>query len=452
MKVTNRKIDFTEGKIMSKLFIFSIPLFFNYFFQYLYNIIDSLVVGIFQSKIALAAIGASTSITNITLGFFTGLSAGSTILIARYYGSKKDEELSDSVHSAIFFSIIIGLIFTVLGVCFSKALLVMTSCPDEMLGEATLYLVIFFSGTIFNSLYNACSTIMLAVGDSKTPFKYLLISSLLKTVSIFLLIAVMKTGVVGAALSTIIAQSISSLMMIYELMKVKSAYKIELYKLKTINFDILKKMLLLALPVAAQQVIVRLSFLIPQNYINTFGTEAIAGISVAQKINNMAMVPANVINVATTTFVAQNIGINQEKRAVKGILYSCVLSFVVAVVIVGLIYAYAPSLVGIFNTDSNVIMYGTQMIRTLAPFFIVMAIYDVFSGTLKGYGMTKEIMILTIISVVIIPTIYLIITMTYYRNIQFIYWYYPLAWTLYFLFLLVTTTIVVRKSLKKGNY
>ena len=443
-----KKMDFTSGPIMKGLLVFSVPLFLNNVFQNLYNIVDSLVVGIYQSKEALAAIGASTAITNVVLGFFTGLSAGSTIMIASNYGSRKEKELKESIMSAIVYSLAIGLMFTIVGVLLSKRLLMLTTCPDDILEQATLYLAVFFLGSIFTALYNACSTILLAVGDSKTPFKYLVIASFMKTGLVMLLVAVMKTGVLGAALSTVLAQGVSGIMIFIYLTRIDEEYRIDIHQMRNINFPMMKKMLVLALPVAFQQVIVRLSFLIPQHYVNSFGTDAIAGISVGQKIYNLAMIPASVINVVTTTFVSQNMAIENKKRTLKGMGYSAIIGFSAAVVMVALIYGFAPNLVRLFNNDPGVLGYGVKMIRTVCPFLIVMAIYDVFSGSLKGFGMTKTVLWSTVITVVIIPIIYLLFVMNRFGNIEFIYWYYPLAWTLYFMILLVIFINTVNNKIR----
>ena len=318
--------DLTQGSITGQLVMFMLPILLGQIFQSVYNSVDAIVVGNALGKTALAAGTSCADIGFLLVGFFSGLSTGAGVLFARYFGAKKQQLLHDSIHTAVLFSVIVGMSMAVTGVLVTPLLLKMTDCPPDVYGEAEAYLRIYLVGILFTAIYNVGAAVLRAVGDSKNPFLYLVISSVSNIFLDLLFVMVIPMGVAGAAFATILAQGLSVALVFRRLIKADDVYKLSLRDLK-IDKKILKEVIDLGLPSAIQSSLISLSNLFVLRYINGFGSSATAGIGAAQKIDKFAGIPAQSLGLSLAPFVSQNFGAGKTDRAVKGIRVSVALAF-----------------------------------------------------------------------------------------------------------------------------
>ena len=319
--------DLTKGSIVKAIILFSVPLLIGNLFQQLYNAVDSYVVGNYVGKVALAAVGASTPIINMLIGFFMGISTGAGVVIAQFFGAGDLSKMKKAIHNSIALTLVIGVVLTVIGLVFNDPILKAIGVPNDVFSEASTYLSIYFWSLIFVMIYNMGSGILRSVGDSKRPLYFLIFSSIINIVLDFLFVKNFGFGVAGAGYATLIAQAISAIMVMYVLMKTEDSYKVVL---KDIKFDkeILLKIIKIGLPTGFQQSIVSLSNVIVQSYINVYGASVIAGYSVTIKIDGFVNLPLQAFNMAITTFVGQNIGAKQYNRVKKGAYITTFLAMV----------------------------------------------------------------------------------------------------------------------------
>ena len=287
--------DMIKGSIFKSILWFSIPLLIGNFFQQLYNTVDSYVVGNFVDTNALAAVGASTPVINMLVGFFMGLSAGAGVVISQYFGGRRKEDMSKAVHSSIALTALLSVVFTVAGMLFTKPLLRAIGVPEEVLPHSSLYLTIYFAGMTFSLFYNMGSGILRAVGDSRHPLIYLAVASLVNIALDFLFVCGFHMGIAGVAIATIIAQAVSSAMVMYKLMHTQEDYKLELRKIH-FHKKMVKKIIAFGFPAALQQSITSFSNVIVQSYINRFGATAMAGYSAAIRIDGFLQLPLQSFN------------------------------------------------------------------------------------------------------------------------------------------------------------
>lgn len=356
----NESTDLINGKIWKAILWFSIPMLVGNLFQQLYNTVDSYVVGNFVSSGALAAVGQSTPIINTLVGFFTGLATGAGVVIAQYFGGNHLNKMKKAIHTSIALTLILCVLFTILGIGLSKQILILIGSPDSVMAPASLYLRIYFGGISFVCIYNMGSGILRAVGDSKTPLYYLIVASIINIILDFVFVLYFHMGVAGAGWATFIAQGISALLVMIKLVFSKEIYKVE-FKDISIDMPILKKIIEIGVPTALQQSIVSFSNVIVQSYINTFGANAVAGYTSYVKIDGFLQLPIQSFAMAITTFTGQNIGAHAIDRVKKGLRTTMAMTFGVTTIGVLIIYIFGEQLVGIFSSDPEVIKYGYLM-------------------------------------------------------------------------------------------
>ena len=384
----NESTDLIHGKIWKAILWFSIPMLVGNLFQQLYNTVDSYVVGNFVSSGALAAVGQSTPIINTLVGFFTGLATGAGVVIAQYYGGNHLNKMKKAIHTSIALTLILCVLFTILGIGLSRQILVLIGSPDSVMAPASLYLRIYFGGISFVCIYNMGSGILRAVGDSKTPLYYLIVASIINIILDFVFVLYFHMGVAGAGWATFIAQGISALLVIIKLVFSKELYKIEIKEI-SIDKPILKKIIEIGIPTALQQSIVSFSNVIVQSYINTFGANAVAGYTSYVKIDGFLQLPIQSFAMAITTFTGQNIGAHAIDRVKKGLRTTMAMTFGVTLVGVTLVYLFGEQLVGIFSSDPEVIQYGYLMARIFAAGYLTLPIIQIISGALRGVGLSN---------------------------------------------------------------
>ena len=419
--------DLTKGSIVKAIILFSIPLLIGNLFQQLYNAVDSYVVGNYVGKIALAAVGASTPIINMLIGFFMGISTGAGVVIAQFFGAGDLTKMKKAIHNSIALTLVMGVVLTVVGLVFNDPILKAIGVPSDVFSEASTYLSIYFWSLIFVMIYNMGSGILRSVGDSKRPLYFLIFSSVVNIVLDFLFVKYFDFGVAGAGYATLIAQAISAIMVMYVLMKTNDSYKVVL---KDIKFDkeILLRIIKIGLPTGFQQSIVSLSNVVVQSYINVYGASVIAGYSVTIKIDGFVTLPLQAFNMAITTFVGQNIGAKKYERVKKGAYITTFLAMVTIGFFVVFMYFFGCDFIALFNQEKDVIDAGRLMQLTFLPFYIVLPINQVINGVLRGAGRSAVPMYVMIFSFVFLRQIYLFLVTKVTSDIVYVFLGWPTTW------------------------
>ncbi len=422
-----KEIDLTNGEILPNLVRFMLPVLAGQLFQTLYNSVDSVVVGNFVGTNALAAVTASSSITMFFVGFFTGLATGASVVFAMHFGAKEYENLSNDIHTAMTFSIALGILVAAAGILFAPQLLSLVSCPSDVYGDALIYLRIYMVGILFMSLYNVGAAVLRSVGDSQSPFYYLLTSSCMNIVLDVLFVAIMGLGVAGVAIATVISQFTSVCLTFRKMMGMNPAYRFS-FRQMHIDFQILKKIIALGLPAGIQSSITSLSNIYLQHYINQFSAAAIAGIGSAMKIDQFAGMPCNAMGLAMTTYIGQNLGAQKPDRARKGVRIATV-AMAVCVSAVGIpIFFFAKQLMSIFGNDEAMIQYGVGMLHTIMSVYLIMGFQMLYGGIIRGYGYSRETMFMAIGGMVVVRQIWLAVSLGMNFQISNIYLCYPIGW------------------------
>lgn len=408
-------VDMTEGSIIRHLITFAFPLLIGNIFQQLYNTVDTWVVGNYVSNEAFSAVGTVGPVINTLIGFFLGLSSGAGAVISQYYGAKKYKEVGDAVHTSIVMTLIMGVLFTAAGIAMTPMMLEFMKTPAEVMPESRAYLTIYFAGVIGLMIYNIGAGILRAVGDSKRPFYYLVVSAVINTVLDLLFVLVLGMGVEGVAYATVIAQGASAVLVIVALMRADSCIRLSVKKLK-INYEILKKIVGIGFPAALQMAITSFSNVFVQSYINHFGADCMSGWTAYAKIDQLALLPMQSLALAATTFVGQNVGKNDEKRARKGATSAVLMAMGTTVVLMIPVMIFAPHLVAFFNDKPEVVEYGTVILRLQSPFYVLCCINQIYAGVLRGSGKSRVPMVTMLFSFVVFRQAYLYIMANYISN------------------------------------
>lgn len=417
----------TEGKIFRSITLFALPILLGNLFQQMYNVVDSLVVGNVLGGPALAAVTSTGSLIFLLVGFINGIFVGSGVIIARYYGAKNKERLTVAVHTTLAFALLAGLLLSVLGAALTPWALRAVAVPEDVFPQAVTYLRTYFFGGVAIVLYNACVGIFQAVGDSRRPLYYLIAAAILNVVLDILFVAVWDFGVGGAAYATVISQFVSAGLAFTKLTRIDKVYRVQVKKIR-IDGRMLKKLLKMGLPAGVQNSVVGFANVIVQSNINSFGSIAMAGSGSYTKLEGFAFMPITSFSLALTTFIGQNLGARQYERAKKGARFGVMTGVILAEVIGILIYVLAPRLIGLFNSDPDVIAIGTQRARTISLFYFMLALSHLLSGVLRGVGRTKVPMVVMLVSWCVLRIAYITITLRFIPDIRVVFWAYPLTW------------------------
>ena len=424
-----RDVDMTEGNITRHIISFALPLLIGNLFQQLYNTVDTWVVGNYVSNEAYSAVGTVGPIINMLIGFFLGLSSGAGVVISQYYGARQHDKVQETVHTAILMTLIIGVVFTAIGIVMIPLMLKLINMPATVIGEATTYLSIYFAGLLGLMLYNIGAGILRAVGDSRRPFYFLVVCAVLNTVLDLLFVLVFHMGVAGVALATILSQAISAILILITLIRSDSCIHLDLKKLK-IHFPMLKKIFKVGIPAALQMAITSFSNIFVQSYINFFGENCMSGWTTYAKVDQLLFLPMQSISLASTTFMGQNLGKNQVHRARKGVTVSLLLAIASTVVLMIPVLLFSPQIVAFFNGKPEVVEYGSMLLRWLSPFYILCCFNQIYSGALRGAGNTRAPMIIMLTSFVAFRQIYLFAMSRICNEIIPIAMSYPAGWLL----------------------
>ncbi len=420
----------TEGNIIRHLLVFAFPLLVGNLFQQLYNMVDTWVVGNYVGNEAFAAVGSIGPIINMLIGFFLGLSSGAGVVISQYYGAKQEGKVSDTVHTAVLMTLLLGVVFTFVGIFMTPYMLVAMKTDPDVIDESSAYLRIYFAGVIGLMVYNIGAGILRAVGDSRRPFYFLVVSALLNTALDLLFVLAFDMGVEGVALATIIAQGVSAVLIMLALARSSSCIKLSFRRLR-IHTDMLAKIVKVGIPAALQMTITSFSNVFVQSYINSFGKFYMSGWTAYAKIDQLLFLPMQSISLASTTFVGQNLGKNQVDRAKRGINISMGLAAASTAVLMIPVIAFAPSIVEFFNDEAEVIRIGTVLLHHLTPFYILCSVNQVLGGALRGAGNSRAPMLIMLTSFVAFRQVYLFAASRLFPgNFLLLAYGYPAGWIL----------------------
>ena len=420
--------DMTKGPIASQILAFSLPLVAGNLFQQLYNTVDSVVVGHYVGKEALAAIGAITPISMTIIGFFMGLASGASVVVSQYFGAKEFNKLKNCIHTMILGTVICGIVLTFSGVFLTPLILHLMSTPDDVFAQAKTYLQIYFAGILSVMLYNVCSGVLRALGDSKRPLYFLILTSFVNIVLDLLFVIYFKLGIAGVAYATVISQTIAASLVFLMMLKTKECYRVELKKLR-IYKDALIKVLKQGFPGALQVSITAFSNLFVIGYFNAFGSACLAGWSSFNRIDQVSLLPIQSIAIGATTFVGQNHGANKNNRAKKGINVSVFLAFVFVAFLICAFEIFPEGLISIFSKDEQVLKYGSFFLRTGAPFYLFRLLNQVYAGALRGFGNASAPMFIFLFSFVLFRQAYLfVITRIFPSDFIPVAFAYPSGW------------------------
>ena len=442
-KKTKQKGLMTEGVIWKELLLFSVPLLLGNLFQQLYNAVDSVVVGNYIGAQALAAVGSSAPVINLLVSFFMGLSVGAGVIISRYFGARNMESLQDSIHTSLALTMTAGIFMTLFGIIFSPTILRWIGTPSDVMSSSVLYLRIYFGGILSVMLYNMGSGILRAVGDSKNPLYFLIVSSITNILLDLLFVIVFDMGIAGVGWATLIAQTISAVLTLLLLIKTKQEYKVTLKKIR-FHKDKLIEIIRLGLPSGIQNGVVSFSNVIVQSNINAFGSLAMAGCGAYTKIDGFAILPVMSYSMALTTFTGQNMGAKKYDRVKQGARSGIIMSLLTTIAISALLLIFGEQVLSIFSDNPKVISYGLYMMHVLAPFYIFLAISHAFNGIIRGAGITTIPMIVMITCWCGMRMTWILASVPIFHDIGVVFMGWPLTWAASALWLFL--------YYKKGNW
>ena len=429
MKASSGATLLTEGSIWRRIVGFAVPLFLGNLFQQLYNTCDSLIVGNFIGSEALAAVSSSGSLIFLLVGLFNGIAMGAGVVIARYFGAQDRDKLGRAVHATVFFGIAAGLLLTVLGIALSPLLLRWMGTPQEVLPSSSLYFRVYFAGIMAVVLYNIAVGVLQAVGDSRHPLYYLILSSCVNVVLDLLFVAVLGLGVGAAALATAIAQCLSALLAFRRLCRTPGDYRISWRRVR-LDRPMLREILRIGLPSGLQNSIISLANVVVQASINRFGPAAMAGCGVYFKIEGFGFLPITCFAMALSTFVSQNLGAQRYDRVRQGARFGILCSMGIAELMGIAVRLLAPWLMAAFNRSPEVIGFGVTQARIETLFWFLLALSHCMAGVLRGAGKSKVPMVVMMVCWCLLRITYITVTLHVLPDIRVVFWAYPITWTL----------------------
>ncbi len=419
----------TKGPIKKKIIAFALPIFWGNLFQQLYNIVDSLVVGNFAGRDALAAVSSSGPLIFLMVGLFSGIYMGAGVVISKYYGGRDEEKVQIAIHTSVAFGVASSVVLSIVGAILTPQILKLMNTPDSVIDNSVLYFRIYFLGISGVILYNTASGIFQAIGDSKHPLHYLIIGSIINVVLDLIFVAVFKWSVAGAALATVISQLVSAFLAFSYLCKTKEIYKVDLKKAR-FQRQMLKQLLIMGIPTGLQNSVISIANIVVQANINVFGSMAVAGCGSHTKLEGFAFIPITSFAFSLTTYISQNLGAREYERAKKGACFGIITCITISEIIGLLYFVFAPQLISCFNSDPTVVAFGTLQGRTEALFFFLLAFSHCMAGVFRGAGKAIIPMLVMLACWCVIRVSYITMALQFFPTIQTIFWAYPITWSL----------------------
>lgn len=427
VKKNRFEIDMCNGSIMDKLISFSLPLMVSGILQLAFNAVDIIVVGRFSGSQALAAVGSTTALINVFANLFIGISLGANVLAARFYAAGKDREMSETVHTSITLALISGITMAVIGVLLAKWALEIMGTPDDVIGQSALYMRIYFMGMPFFMLYNYGAAILRAIGDTKRPLIFLIISGIANAALNMTLVIIFHMGVAGVAIGTIISQLISCVLVLTCLYWSEGSYQLRFSKLK-INGAYMEQIFQVGVPAGIQSTVINLSNALLQSSVNSFGSIAMAGYTAANNILGFLYMSVNSITQACMSFTSQNYGVGKLKRMDKVLRDCAILSISIAVVLGGLAYCFGPQILTVYTSDPKVINCGMEILAYTSITYFLCGIMDLFPGALRGMGYSAVPMVLSVIGTVGTRIVWVFGIFPNHRSLSVLFVSYPVSW------------------------
>ncbi len=443
MRFSNRDIDMTEGDIGKQLIAFALPMLLGLCFQQLYTTVDTVVVGQFVSKTALAAVGCTGNIINMLVGFCNGFAIGATVVISQCYGAKDDKNLSLAVQTTIVMTFIMSVIMTAVGILIAPLALEWMNTPEDVIAEATVYLQIYFAGISGLMIYNMGSGILRAVGDSQRPLYFLIISSILNVGLDLLFVCSFGMGVEGVAYATILSQMISAVLILVLLTRSHAPYRIIWSRLR-LDMPILRSISKIGFPAGIQQAVISFSNVFVQSYINAYGSDCMAGWAAYSRLDAFIVLPANSLSQASATFSAQNYGAHKYGRFKEGARVALVYSIIATVVLTAVAMLFRQPLLKLINSDPGMLSYGEHFILWISPFYALTCFNGIYSGAMRGMNDSRTPMIITISCFVIFRQIFLLVCRLLNVGFMSVTLAYPVGWVL----CSVLVTLYYRKQVR----
>ncbi|HJC25215.1 MAG TPA: MATE family efflux transporter [Candidatus Eisenbergiella merdavium] len=451
MKAKSYEIDMCNGPLTGKLLKFSLPLMLSGILQLLFNAADIIVVGRFAGHQALAAVGSTGSLINLLVNVFIGLSVGANVMAGNYIGAKEEKAVSETVHTAVLISLICGVGLIFIGVLLAGPLLALMGTPEDVLGQAALYMRIYFVGMPATMLYNFGAAILRATGDTRRPLYYLFASGIINVILNLVLVIVFHLGVAGVAIATVISQCISALLVLRCLMHDDAMYRLHLDKLK-IHKSRLILMIRIGLPAGMQGAVFSISNVLIQSSVNSFGSVAMAGNTAASNIEGFIYTSMNAFHQTAISFTSQNYGAGKKER-INRILIQCeLLVFIVGFVMGNLAFLFGDKLLTIYSTDRDVIEYGLIRMGVICTTYFLCGMMDVFVGSLRGLNYAVLPMIVSVVGACGLRILWIFTVFQWNRSLFVLYLSYPVTWFITAAAHLVCYIIVKRNLDKKENY
>lgn len=427
MKKNKYEIDMCNGSIMDKLISFSLPLMLSGILQLMFNAVDIVVVGRFSGSQALAAVGSTTALINIFTNLFIGISLGANVLAARFYASGKEKEMSETVHTAITLALISGIIMAGVGLLLAKLALELMGTPSDVIELSTLYMRIYFCGMPFFMLYNYGAAILRAVGDTKRPLIFLIISGVANAGLNMILVIIFHMGVAGVGIGTVISQLISCILVLRCLYKSEGCYQLRFSKLR-IQKVYLRQIFQVGIPAGIQSTVINFSNALLQSSVNSFGSTAMAGYTAANNILGFLYASVNAVTQACMSFTSQNYGVGKYKRMDRVLINCLILSVVISGVLGCGSYAFGTEILKIYTEDPKVIQCGLEILSMTTVTYFLCGIMDLFPGALRGMGRSGVPMILSIIGTVGTRIVWIFMLFPQHRSLKFLFISYPASW------------------------
>lgn len=424
-----RYSSLTEGSIWKGMLLFALPIFLGNVFQQFYNAFDSWVVGRFLGDTALAAVSSSGSLIFLMIGFFNGIAMGAGVIIARFFGAKDYDSMSKAIHTDVAMGLAIGLLLTVLGVTFTPHILRWMNTPADVLPQSIAYFRFYFLGALFTVMYNIFVGILHALGDSRHPLYYLIISTLVNVVLDLLFVGVFRWGVGSAAMATTLSQGLSAMLCCIHLIRLKGPGQLVVKKIR-FHGDSLRSIVRIGLPSGVQNSVISFANLVVQTNINGFGSAAMAGCGSYSKIEGFAFLPVTCFTMALSTFVSQNLGAQNYERVKRGVGFGIACSSIAAECIGILCYIFAEDLIGMFNSNPNVIDLGMRHMRSICLFYALLAFSHCIAAVMRGAGKASVPMYTMLVCWCVVRVSYITLALKYIYRLETISFAYPITWTL----------------------
>jgi len=442
------EIDMCNGPLLGKILLFAVPLMLSGILQLLFNAADIIVVGRFAGNEALAAVGSTSSLINLLVNVFIGLSVGANVLVARFYGAGQKKELSDMVHTAILTALVGGTFLILVGVILARPALEFMDTPADCIEQAILYIRIYFMGMPVMMLYNFGSAILRAVGDTRRPLYYLSIAGVINVVLNMIFVIIFSMGVAGVALATVISQVVSAGLVLRCLMRADAEYRVNIKELRIVK-DKLLKMIQIGVPAGLQGALFSFSNVLIQSSVNSFGSIAMAGNTAAANVEGFVYTAMNAMYQTAISFTGQNYGASNYKRIGKILLICQLCVIAIGLVMGNATYLFSDALLHLYSKDGEVIQYGVLRLSIICTTYCLCGMMDVMVGALRGMGYSVMPMLVSLTGACLFRVVWIYSIFRYYHTLECLYWSYPISWTLTFLVHLLCFFVVYRKLVKK---